>query len=63
MAIFSGSSDAKTTAFGNAVSHVTFQAGPGPFRELEDSLFVGSARFVVENDGFFIETKISRVIG
>ncbi|KAM5383734.1 hypothetical protein ACJZ2D_001723 [Fusarium nematophilum] len=63
MAILTGDPNAKTTSFGNAVSHVTFQAGSGPFRDLENSLFVGSARFVVEKGGFFIETKISRVIG
>ncbi|RMJ08351.1 hypothetical protein CDV36_012046 [Fusarium kuroshium] len=57
LAILSGSPDAKTTTFGNAVSHVTFQAGLGPLKELEDNLFVGSARFVVEDKGFFIETK------
>ncbi|KAL6364139.1 hypothetical protein LRP88_02055 [Fusarium phalaenopsidis] len=38
-------------------------SGPGPLKELEDSLFVGSARFFVEDKGFFMETKVSRVVG
>ncbi|KAF5026977.1 hypothetical protein F66182_1007 [Fusarium sp. NRRL 66182] len=63
VAILAGAPDAETTAFGSAISHVTFEAGPGPFQALEDSLFVGSARFIVEEEGFSIETKISRIIG
>lgn len=63
LAIFTGAPDAKTTDFGSAVSHVTFKSGQGPLQELENNLFVGSARFVVEDGGFYIETKVSRVIG
>lgn len=62
-AIMTGQPDAKTTDYGKAITHVTFQTGSESLKSLETSLFVGSAHFVVENGSFFIETKLSRVKG
>lgn len=64
LAIYSGSPDAKTTSYGNSLTHIVFETGSESLKELEHSLFVGSAHFIVEGDGkFLIETKISRVRG
>ena len=63
MSIFTGDPSAQTTPFGGAVSHVAFKTGSDALKDLESSLFVGSARFVVEEGGFYIETKVSRVVG
>ncbi|KAH7161072.1 hypothetical protein EDB81DRAFT_879407 [Dactylonectria macrodidyma] len=63
VALLTGSPNAKTTNYGKAVSHVTFQTGSETLKKLEHSLFIGTARFVVENGGYSVETKISRVIG
>ncbi|KAH6980779.1 hypothetical protein BKA56DRAFT_656868 [Ilyonectria sp. MPI-CAGE-AT-0026] len=63
LAILTANPNAKTTAYGNAFSHVTFKTGSESLRKLDHSLFIGSAHFVVENGGFYIETKVSRVIG
>ncbi|KAF4465943.1 hypothetical protein FALBO_7199 [Fusarium albosuccineum] len=62
MAVFTGSPDAKTTSYGNAISHVKFEASGDDLRGLNTGLFIGSAHFVVENGSFFIETKISKIV-
>jgi hypothetical protein len=64
LAIYSGSPDAETTSYGNSLTHIIFETGSESLKELEHSLFIGSAHFVVEENGkFLIETKISRVKG
>lgn len=59
-AILSGSPDAKTTEFGKVVTQIKFTAG-GELEELERECWVGSGRFVVEDDGAWVEYKISKV--
>lgn len=55
---------ARTTDYGNSVSHVTFETGSDSLKHLEHSLFVGSAHFVVTEGGkYYVETKISRILG
>lgn len=55
---------ARTTAYGNSISHVTFETGSESLKHLEHSLFVGSAHFVVTEGGkYYVETKISRILG
>lgn len=63
VAILTGDPKAKSTSFGKALSHVTFETGSESLKELGMSLFVGSARFVIEDGVFSIETKVSRVKG
>ncbi|CAG9947770.1 unnamed protein product [Clonostachys rosea f. rosea IK726] len=63
VAILAGDPKAKSTSFGKALSHVTFETGSESLKELGTSLFVGSARFVIEDGVFSIETKVSRVKG
>ena len=59
-AILAGSPEAKTTEFGKVVTQVKFTAG-GALEELEQECWVGSGRFVVEDDGAHVEYKISKV--
>ncbi|KAH6697410.1 hypothetical protein F5X68DRAFT_226785 [Plectosphaerella plurivora] len=62
--LVTGDPNAKTTEFGSALSHVTFTTGAESLKDLETSLFVGSARFVVqEGGGFYVDTRVSRVVG
>ncbi|TPX13666.1 uncharacterized protein E0L32_005869 [Thyridium curvatum] len=64
MPILTGSPDAKTTSYGNAVSHVRFETGAESLKPLEHSIFVGTAHFVVLGPGkFIVETKVSKVVG
>lgn len=64
MPILTGSPDAKTTSYGNAVSHVRFETGAESLKPLEHSMFVGTAHFVVLGPGkFIVETKVSKVVG
>lgn len=63
VAILAGDPKTKSTSFGKALSHVTFETGSEPLKELGTSLFVGSARFVIEDGVFSIETNVSRVLG
>lgn len=60
---FAGSPNAKTTDYGSSFSHVNFETGAGHLKALETSLFVGSARFLIEpGKPPTVETKISRVV-
>lgn len=61
--ILTGDANAKSTPYGKALSHVRFETGSDSLKGLETSLFVGSARFLIENSVFSIETKVSRVKG
>lgn len=64
MLIFTNDPQARTTTYGKALSLINFESGDEKFKGLEHSVFVGSAHFVTLEDGkYFIETKISRVIG
>lgn len=63
LAILTGSPDAKTTSYGKALSQIKFGTGSERHKDLENGLFVGSAHFVVENGKYFVETKISRIVG
>ena len=58
--VLAGSPDAKTTPWGRVVTQIKFAAG-GDLEELERKTFVGSGRFVVEDDGVWVEYKISEV--
>jgi hypothetical protein len=64
MLIFTNDPQARTTSYGKAFSLINFESGDEKFKVLEHGLFVGSAHFVTLGDGrYFIETKISRVVG
>ncbi|KAH8886609.1 hypothetical protein GQ53DRAFT_769178 [Thozetella sp. PMI_491] len=61
--ILMGDPNAKTTSYGSAFTHITFETGAEELKELEHGLFVGSAHFVVkEGGGYLVETKISKVV-
>lgn len=48
---------------GMAVTLINFETGAEKLEALQHGLFVGSARFVVTEEGYYIETKVSQVIG
>ncbi|KAL8707149.1 MAG: hypothetical protein Q9220_007761 [cf. Caloplaca sp. 1 TL-2023] len=61
--ILGGGEDAKTTEFGDAFIHITFETGTPALRELELGVFVGAGRFLVEKDKpVTVEYRISKVV-
>lgn len=64
MLIYTNDPQARTTSYGKSLTLINFESGDDKYKELEHSIFVGSAHFVTLGDGkYFIETKISRVVG
>ncbi|KAH7163055.1 hypothetical protein B0J13DRAFT_28031 [Dactylonectria estremocensis] len=60
--IFRGDVNATTTGFGNAFVQVRFETDSPGLKSLEDKLYVGSGRFIVEeNEPIIVEYKISEV--
>jgi len=61
-AVLGGSPDAKTTDFGDAFTHVSFETGSDDLRALEEKVYVASGRFIVEaGKPPVVEYKISEV--
>ncbi|KAI9704073.1 MAG: hypothetical protein M1812_008314 [Candelaria pacifica] len=61
--ILGGSPDAKTTEFGSAFTHLTFETGAESLKELETSVFVSSGRFVIkQGEKPVVEYKVSKAI-
>ncbi|TVY51022.1 hypothetical protein LCER1_G005693 [Lachnellula cervina] len=61
-AVLAGAADAKSTDFGNVVTHVIFETGSDELRALEQKIYVASGRFVVEaGKPTVVEYKISEV--
>lgn len=64
MLIYANDPQARTTSYGKSLSLVNFESGDEKYKGLEHGLFVGSAHFVTLGEGkYFIETKISKVVG
>ncbi|KAL8809746.1 MAG: hypothetical protein Q9200_003139 [Gallowayella weberi] len=62
-AVLSGSPEAKTTEFGGAFIHITFETGDEALKDLETGVFVAAGRFVVEKDRpATVEYRISKVV-
>lgn len=61
-AVFSQAPGASTTPFGNLIDQVTIEAAHPSFAQLEQSCFVGSGRFVLQDGNMAVETRISRVV-
>ncbi|KAL8657517.1 MAG: hypothetical protein Q9226_001831 [Calogaya cf. arnoldii] len=62
-AILSGKDDAKSTEFGNSFVHFNFETGDEKLKALENGVFVGAGRFVLEKDRpITVEYRISQVI-
>ncbi|KAL5349471.1 hypothetical protein ACLOAV_005764 [Pseudogymnoascus australis] len=61
MKALSGAPDAKTVEFGNISTHVTFETGAPELRLLEQRIYVGNGRFIVEDGNLVVEYKISQV--
>ncbi|KAH6998054.1 hypothetical protein BGZ61DRAFT_11616 [Ilyonectria robusta] len=60
--IIRGDVNATTTGFGNAFVQVRFETDSPGLKLLEDKLYVGSGRFIVqENEPIVVEYKISEV--
>ncbi|KFY70918.1 hypothetical protein V499_08882 [Pseudogymnoascus sp. VKM F-103] len=59
--VLGGAPDAKTTEFGNISTHLTFETGSEDLRLLEQKVYVGNGRFIVEDGGLTVEYKISQV--
>ncbi|KFY09258.1 hypothetical protein V491_08298 [Pseudogymnoascus sp. VKM F-3775] len=56
-----GAPDAKTVDFGNISTHVTFETGSPELRLLEQKIYVGNGRFIVEDGNLIVEYKVSQV--
>ncbi|KAI4231336.1 MAG: hypothetical protein LQ349_005688 [Xanthoria aureola] len=62
-AILSGKEDAKSTDFGDSFVHFTFETGDEKLKALENGVFVGAGRFVVEKERpITVEYRISKVV-
>lgn len=60
--VLRGDSDAATTDFGDIYSHVKFETGHPELKVLENKVFVGSGRFILEaGKPVTVEYKISEV--
>ncbi|KAH6898575.1 hypothetical protein B0T10DRAFT_114186 [Thelonectria olida] len=60
--VIRGDDNATTTGFGNAFVQVRFETDSPDLKPLEDKMFVGSGRFIVEeNQPIVVEYKISEV--
>ncbi|KAL8942236.1 MAG: hypothetical protein Q9211_001480 [Gyalolechia sp. 1 TL-2023] len=61
--VLSGSPEAKSTEFGDAFIHLTFETGDEKLKELETGVFVASGRFVVEEGKpTTVEYRVSKVV-
>ncbi|KAH8653924.1 hypothetical protein BGZ61DRAFT_368902, partial [Ilyonectria robusta] len=60
--VLSGSPDAATTLFGDSFTHVKFEVGDRLFKEIENKVYVGAGRFIVEKGKpLVVEYKVSEV--
>ncbi|KUI66478.1 hypothetical protein VM1G_01686 [Cytospora mali] len=62
--VLRGESDAVTTEFGDIFTHVKFETGHPTLKALEDKVYVGSGRFILEaGKPVVVEYKISELSG
>jgi len=62
-AVLSGAADAKSTEFGDVVTHILFETGSDELRAMEEKIYVGSGRFIYEKgQPVVVEYKISEVV-
>ncbi|CAK7262790.1 hypothetical protein SEPCBS119000_000164 [Sporothrix epigloea] len=60
--VLTGAADAASTSQGNVFTHVTFETGHAALKELENRIYVGAGRFVLESgQPVIVEYKISEV--
>ncbi|KUJ20529.1 uncharacterized protein LY89DRAFT_640150 [Mollisia scopiformis] len=60
--VLGGAEDAKTTDFGDGVTHVLLETGDEALKELEAKIYVASGRFILEaGKPVIVEYKISEV--
>lgn len=60
--VLTGAPDAATTSQGNAFTHVLFESGHPSLKALENRVYVGAGRFIVEaGQPVVVEYKISEV--
>ncbi|OBT83547.1 hypothetical protein VE02_07788 [Pseudogymnoascus sp. 03VT05] len=59
--VLGGAPDAKSTGFGNISTHLTFETGSAELRLLEQKVYVGNGRFIVEDGNLTVEYKVSQV--
>ncbi|RVX70178.1 hypothetical protein B0A52_05511 [Exophiala mesophila] len=55
------SPNAASTDFGSSFLHVTFETGASRFKPLEEAIFVGAGRFILDGSGLSAEYRISQV--
>jgi len=61
-AVLTGRSDAKTTDFGDVLTHVLFETGSDELKIMEQKVYVASGRFIIEaGKNPVVEYKISEV--
>ncbi|EAW07702.1 DUF3237 domain-containing protein [Aspergillus clavatus NRRL 1] len=62
-AVFEGTAKDGATPFGNSFTHFTFETGDDRYKELENRVFVGQGRFVVETGKpVVVEYRVSQVV-
>ncbi|KAL8752739.1 MAG: hypothetical protein Q9184_005642 [Pyrenodesmia sp. 2 TL-2023] len=62
-AILSEKEDAKSTEFGDSFVHFTFETGDEKLKALENGVFVGAGRFIVEKGRpLTVEYRVSKVV-
>jgi len=59
--ILGRSANAQSTEFGNSFIQVSFETGSMRYKALEQALFVGAGRFIVDEGGLKAEYRISKV--
>ncbi|KAI1616976.1 hypothetical protein EDD37DRAFT_645224 [Exophiala viscosa] len=59
--ILGRSENARSTEYGHAFIHVTFETGSMRYKALEQGVFVGAGRFVLEEGDLKVEYRISQV--
>ena len=63
-AILSGSSEAKTTDYGDSFVNFTFETGSAAYKELQNATYVAAGHFVLEpgQERVSVEYKVSKVV-
>ncbi|KAH8663109.1 hypothetical protein BGZ60DRAFT_81476 [Tricladium varicosporioides] len=61
-AVLTDKPEAKTTDFGNVVTHILFETGSEELKAIEEKIYVGTGRFIVEKgQPVVVEYNISEV--
>jgi len=59
--VLAATPDAKSTGFGASLTVHKFQTGAPKYKELENAIFIGSARYLVHEEGSTAEYRASQI--